>query len=175
MSLKVLYIWFGENPLPIERQNAIAETMAIYPNAEYICITKQKTFIDPKFKCIDPQEIIEQMLTYFGLVEIPERWKTYLIFSEWARYFYIAQNPGTLYLDTDCRMLKQYDFENEKKVLNPHNEIYLIYSTQSGIAKEILPIMKEQVKKVIASTILFAHLMNPLWGAEMPPEYFKHK
>lgn len=173
--MKILWIWFGENALPIERKNAIAETMLVYPDAEYVCITKQKAFLDPKIKCIDPQVVIDQMKVYFELKETPEVWKEYLIFSEWARYFYIANNPDTLYLDTDCRMLKQFDFNKAEKVLNPSLDIFLLYSPQNGIGKEILPILKEQAKKCIANTVFLARTIKPAWAGEMPGEYFKHK
>ena len=172
---QILWIWFGENSVPIERQNAIAETMLVYPDAEYVCITKQKSFLDPKIKCIDPQVITDQMVTYFELKETPEVWKEYLIFSDWVRYFYIANNPDTLYLDTDCRALKTFDFSKVEKVLNPKFDIFLLYSPANGIGKEILPILKEQSKKCISLTVFLARTIKPLWAGEMPEGYFKHK
>ena len=165
--MKILFFWIG-NELPEERKSAIASTMALYPEAQYFCITDQKYFVSPKIGCIDPQSIIDDMMRYFGFKVMPGQWKSPVILSDWARFFYLSVNPNALYLDTDCRMVKRFDFEGQANCLHAESDYYLIYSPKAGV--DFRPMMKNQAPGLLVGMAAKITWWKPLSGL-----YYKHR
>ncbi len=173
--MKILFIWEGTKDLPKSRAEAIAETMNLYPEAEYYCITKMHHFFSDKFKVIPWMVVMEEMMLFFGFQTIPYEWNRYMCFSDWARFWYLGNNADTLYLDTDCRMLKRYDFANEWRILYPEGNICILYSPDNAKGERLLALLDEQARKHVGLLLGFYQKMNPEWSATIPNEYFRHK
>lgn len=168
--MKILYIWDGRDSLPESRREAVHATLDLYPDAEYSCITRNKHFISDRFQIIPWDEILFQMLNHFGLRGVPYRWLDPVAFSDWARFWFLGLCGDTLYLDTDCRMLKRYDFGGE--AVQSLGNICLLYTPKLPDRGKILRLQEERAKVNIGLLIDFAYKLG--WKA-IPAEYFQHK
>jgi len=175
--MKILYIWDGlREPLPKDREECISATRAIYPNAKYACITKLNFFLEG-FEVISWDDVLHQMVKDFNLSEVPRSWNRFMEFSDWARFWYLANNPNTMYSDTDCQMLKYFDFEKQIKFIYPKKEIFLLYSPQSGMGKNSMELLKYTLSKNITGLLLpiYTRLDKVPWATKIPDEYVSHK
>lgn len=174
--MKILYIWEDSKLLPADRAADISATMKIYPDAEYLCITKSPEFFSSAFTVISWKKVMDEMIEYFKIRSVPYNWTKYMIFSDWARFWFLSHNGDTLYLDTDARMLKKIDFTDEKMILLPSNEICVLYSPDSENKNHFLRLLKERLMGGHGLGILY-HLsssFDPAWSKRIPREYFQH-
>lgn len=171
--MNLLYIWDGRNALPESRRKAIEATLGLYPEARCFCITRLKSFVSNRFEILDWDSLLLRMADHFGFKETPYRWQDPMTFSDWARFYHLAYNPDTLYLDTDCQMLLRYAFDIENKVIHSPNNICLVYSPNNSKAMNILELLRDR-KHVGTLMDLLPHF-GPTWSKPIPPEYFRHK
>lgn len=95
--MTILFIWDGvTKPLYEWRIKCIRRTMQIYPEAKFQVITTLKEFFG--MEIINANEILDKLNDEFCLnlsLSNP------IGFSDYARYYWLAKNSRTLYLDTD--------------------------------------------------------------------------
>lgn len=146
--------------------------MDLYPNADYFCITRLKFFISERFTLISWDDLLMRMADHFGFNEIPYGWHDPMTFSDWARFYYLAYNPDTLYLDTDCKMTEKYFFETERKFIHSPGNICLLYSPNQT-AMHPLEMIRERTN--VGLLIDLAFKMDRKWSKPISSQYFKHK
>lgn len=151
---------------------SILATRKLYPDAEFCCITKLKEFMG--MKIIPWEEIEDLMLRFFQWNEIPYHLNHWMCFSDWARFFFLGSYPDTLYLDTDCWILKRFDFENETKVRYSYGNICLLYAPGNGSASRFIALLKEQAKRNVGLLVDFANRL-PEFAEPIPQEFYSHK
>jgi hypothetical protein len=163
--VKILYVWDGHRDLPPERLESIEATRALYPDADFFCITKLKAFMS--FTVVPWFDLMEEMIRFLGFSSMPWRWNEWMCFSDWARFYWLGMNPNTLYLDTDARMLKRYEF-GDVPVYSPRN-ICLLYPGNCGA--RFLDLLKTRPR-----VNLLLNLFIPLsaWAQPMPEGHFRH-
>ncbi len=172
--MKVLYIWDGRHTLPDNRKAAVKATLDIYPEAECICISQFPEFYSSRFTMLDWFDIKDKMKAFLGLSATPYAWNHYMAFSDWARFWFLGHNPGSLYLDTDAKMLKRYDFDREHKALYSENNICALYSPANAKGENFLDMIQKRAKKNIGLLLDF-HAKFGAWAKPLPAEYFQHK
>lgn len=92
--MDILFIWVTVgSPLYEWRLKCIRRAVEVYPGANFKVITTLKEFFG--FEVIDAYEVW-QNLKIFNVDITDPIW-----FSDYARLFWLARNPNTLYLDTD--------------------------------------------------------------------------
>jgi hypothetical protein len=148
------------------------DTLDLYPDANVQCITQSDQFVSDHIGIIPWNEILFTMTSIFGFRDIPFRWHDPMTFSDWARFFWLGTHPDTLYLDTDCRMLKPYPFEDDGLMIHSPGNICLMYSPLTGLAARLLWILKNHQPAILMDTI---HHFHPSWSKPIPEEYFRHK
>lgn len=123
--MKILYIWDGiQQPFPEFRQANIKRCFELYPNAEYFCISKKDFFFSSDFKIIDWDSMVLEIENYFPFGKLHGISNS----SDWMRFWYLAHNPQTLYMDTDVFLNRFFDFESKTKPMFPTRDIYILYS-----------------------------------------------
>jgi hypothetical protein len=137
--IDILYIWNGKNELPDNRIICIENTHNVYPDCTYHCLTNKTPlpFLEP----ISWDDEMLKVASFFAIDNIPKQWEDFMTFSDWYRFYHLINHPNTLYLDTDCKINKMYDFESRGKLIYPQNEIFLLYSPINGSFAKIKPLL----------------------------------
>jgi len=164
--MRILYIW--DQNLPRARAECLDATELIYPDAEYICITKEPTFRG--YTVIPWEEVGEALLRFKGWKTLPYHWNHPLIFSDWARFWFLGNCWDTLYLDTDARMLERIEF-GEKVRYSP-NDTHVMYSPQNGAGGHLLPILREHSTPVFHHTIVYR--FDSAWSEPLSRDSYHH-
>ena len=174
--MNVLYIWEGCRPLPEERKQNIRLALDRYPQAKFFCITREKEFFDPRFNIVSWDETLRNIEDFFGVRDDISKFDNYINFSDWARFYFLVNNPDTLYMDTDVTLAKEYDFENEEKFLKPIREICLLYAPKNGAAENMIPILRKKLERRATYRILMniGRRMNGNWYSDISRDYFWH-
>jgi hypothetical protein len=96
--MNILFIWTGvTKPLYEWRIRCIRQAMKIYPEAKFQVITTLKEFFG--MQIIDANEILDKLNDEFSIgINLTDP----ICFSDYARYYWLARNPKTLYIDTDA-------------------------------------------------------------------------
>ncbi len=172
--MKILFIWEGVRDLPENRAEAIASTMNLFPEAEFLCITKFHSFFSDRFQVISWDDLMEEMRLYFGFKSIPYCWLSYMAFSDWARFYYLGHHGGTLYLDTDTRMLQRFEFG--EKVVYPEREICLLYAPGNPENRQnLLRLLKNRAKKRVNLLLDLHSQMKSGWAEMIPSAFYRHR
>lgn len=162
--MKILYIW-DKAEIPLARQACVKGTLSLYPDAEVYCITKAKIF--PGMKVIPWEEMLGKMKAFLGLKRTPYAWHNPICFSDWARFFFLAHNPNTLYLDTDCRLKARFDFETHAGAV--HAGIFLLYAHYDGLP--LLRMLKDRASQRVNLLNDFGDKLG--WEA-LPSFWYQH-
>lgn len=170
--MEIVYIWDGRNALPERRRACVQSALDLYPEATFSCITRLRHFVSPQFKVIPWDEILFQMTDYFNFKGIPYTWLDPMHFSDWARFWYLAHHPDTLYLDTDATVLKRLPLGD--KALCPPNNIHTLYSPPGFDGEHFLKLMKDQSHRHVGLLLSFAHRMKPEWSDPLPEGFVDH-
>lgn len=173
--MHILYIWDGRYALPENRRAAIEATLSLYPEARASCITRLKHFVSDQFEIIPWDDILFQMMNHFGFRSIPYKWMDPVTFSDWARFWYLGNNGDTLYLDTDCKMLKRYAFEKEFKAIYSPGNICLLYAPDGFKRENFLAMLEARARQHVGILMDFAGKFGSAWAKEIPSEYFQHR
>jgi hypothetical protein len=97
--MDILFIWTGSKiPLYEWRTRCIRRAVEIYPEANFKVITTLKGFFN--MEIIDAVELNKEMAEYKLDVH------SGVMFSDYARYYWLSKNPNTLYIDTDVWCVK---------------------------------------------------------------------
>jgi hypothetical protein len=145
--MKILFIWDGAHRFPDQRLIAVARCVKRYSDAELYCISKQPVFFSKDFKVIDWQEAKGGIIQMFGS-DISGRLDVgYMAFTDWARFWFLINNPGTLYLDTDIELLDEYPFKDSEKIVIPEGEIGVIYTPENGIGHRLKTVLLQRLQK----------------------------
>lgn len=173
--MKVLCIWEGVRSLPQERANNIRIALDRYPDGEFHCISRSKSFFCSEFKVIDWEDTVSEIEGFFCLKDVG-KFISYIYFSDWARFLFLAQNPDTLYMDTDVKLLKKYDFDKEEKFLKPKNEICILYAPKNGAASNMVPILRKKLERRPVYRMLYniGRRMDGDWHTDISRDYFYH-
>lgn len=174
--MKVLFIWEGREQLPQFRIDAIKKTVSLYPDADFYWVTNGAVPF-PNMKRIEWNDQLEKMQKFYGIDHCPDRWRDWMIFSDWFRFFFLITNPNTLYLDTDCGLVEPFDFESQKVLIYPFEEICLMYNPKGNPMRCIMPALKRSIARGKFTTLLhfYFHVKN-IPGAQMLPGfYYRHK
>lgn len=173
--MQILYIWDGRHELPAWRKARIDSTMSFYPDAEYVCISQFPTFHSSRFHMVNWFDVMDQMKAHFNLKEIPFRWRDPVCFSDWARFWWLGIYGNTLYLDTDAKMVRYYDFEAETKVIHSPDNICLLYSPKGFARGHFLKLQEAQAKRYMGILMGIHTRFSPEWSKPIPPDYFEHR
>jgi hypothetical protein len=93
--MNILFIWTGvTRPLYEWRIKCIRRALEVYPDANFKVITTLNEFFG--MEVIDAREILDKLNEYDVDIQDP------IFFSDYARYYWLARNPRTLYIDTDA-------------------------------------------------------------------------
>ena len=169
--MDIVYCWEGLRDLPEDRAEAIASTMNLYPDANFLCITKLHHFFSDRFQVISWDSVMQEMKAHFKFKEIPYGWNGYMCFSDWARFWYLGNHGDTLYLDTDAKMLKRFEFGD--KVVCPKREICLLYCPE-GMGGNLISLLDARARQHVTLLLDFAEKMDPAWSEPISREYFHH-
>ena len=170
--MKLVWIWDGRVSLPESRRKAVESALDLYPEAEAICITRNAHFVSDRVRIIPWDEILCPMLDRFGLRAVPYRWLEPVTYSDWARFWFLAHNPDTLYLDTDATVLKRLNLAD--KFLYPVGNIYALYAPPRFDGENLLHLMEERAKHNIGILIDFANKFSPEWASPLPLGFVEH-
>lgn len=165
--MNLLFIWDGRRDLPPERKAAVQSALSLYPDAQAFCITKQSEFLG--MKVVPWENIKAQISAFLAIPRDPYAWLDPMTFADWARFWFLAQHPNTLYLDTDCRMKARYDFETHGR--NMRAGIFLLYANVGSDGLSLLRMLKERAQHRI-------NLLNDfgpkLGWEELPERWYQH-
>lgn len=164
--MKILYIW--DKDLPPWRARMMDATEALYPDAEYYCITRENSFRG--YAVLEWEEIGEALMRFRGLKEWPYRWHHPLVFSDWARLWFLGHSWDTLYLDTDAQMLQRVEF-GEKVRFSP-GDTHVLYSPPNGEGRHLLPLLKSIETHAFYHTIV--NQFSPEWSEPLSTETYFH-
>ena len=95
--MNILFIWTGvTKPLYEWRMKCIRRALTIYPTAHFQVITTMKEFFN--MQVIEANDISNNLNDEFSIgITLHDP----ICFSDYARYYWLARNPQTLYIDTD--------------------------------------------------------------------------
>lgn len=104
-----------------------------------------------------------------GLIRPPYEWLNPMCFSDWARFWFLAGHPNTLYLDTDCRMKARFEFEHHKEFVRGEGDIHLLYAPVGFRGAHMIHMLKERRR-----INLLHDFRNKLEGDVLPRHWFTH-
>jgi hypothetical protein len=163
--MKILYVWDGKRDLPQARKACVHSTACLYPDAEIFCITKASEFLG--YRVISWDRLKAQMAAFLGVPKDTYAWNDPMTFADWARFYFLAMNPGTLYLDTDCRMKQRYDFQRPTQA-----GVFLLYVPPLFNGLPLLAKLKERAQKRVN---LLNDFKDALGWEEIPDHWYQHK
>ena len=141
VCMKILYIWDGEyQKLPDARHENIKTCLKFYPDAQYFCISKKPSFFSRDFKIIDWDQTVSEIETYFDFGKLEGIGNS----SDWMRFWFLAHNPDTLYMDTDITLKKGFDFHEVGRLMFPEKDIYILYSGNEDHGSDIIEAMEAE-------------------------------
>lgn len=164
--MRILYVW--DKDLPAWRSAYLDATEALYPDAEYLCITKESYFRG--YTVIPWDEIGEALMRTFHFKEWPYRWNHPLVFSDWARFWFLGNCWDTLYLDTDAKMLER--IELGERVRYSPGDTHVLYSPPSGESRHFLTLLHAQATPVFHHTIVNRFTSD--WSEPLPRTCYFH-
>ena len=86
----------------------IQRATEVYPDAQFVAITNKPEVFPECFRFITCAEDKEELLDVYDTKDDRDRInRHYIFFSDYARMHYLANNPDTLYIDTDTYCLKR--------------------------------------------------------------------
>lgn len=175
--MNLLFIWAGDlEPLPAYRRAAVEATRAMYPDARALCISRWPEFL-PGFEVLPWDAVVEEMAADLDVAEVPVTWRRgYMAFSDWARFWFLAKNPDTFYLDTDARPVAPIPLGGLEKFTLPYWEIFALYAPQNGAAANLLPILRQlKARNLDAALLQLAETLRPLpWVGTFRPNAVEH-
>lgn len=139
--MNLLFIWDGAKDLPAERLENINACLTLYPDTTYYCITRLPFFCSDKINIISWDKYEQEISDHF---KYPKTFPNLFIFTEWARFWFLANNPNTLYIDTDVKLLQYYDYESSDKYIHTDFDINLLYSPKQGMPNLITNMEKNK-------------------------------
>lgn len=174
--MKILYIWNGKDKLNGMRNNCIEETRALYPDADYYCVTEDNEIM-PFAKKISWSKEKNKLKKFYGLKTFPKQWKNFITFSDWYRFYFLINNPNTLFLDTDCKMVKYFDFENEEKVIYAEQEICLLYAPKNNSFNAMKLTLERHIELKCYGNLLGTcmYIKNQMNSKVLDASYYNHK
>jgi len=123
MIKNVLFIWYGlREPLYTLRDKCIINAIQKYPEAKFRVITSLKAFYD--MEIVNVYDVIDEMKKEDLYTDINH----YMALSDEMRFWWLKNNPETLYLDTDtwCEetmpYMKECGHMNIEALWNGNNE-----------------------------------------------------
>jgi len=102
--MDILFIWFGKSdPLYEWRDACIRRAFEMYPEANFKCITTLKDFYG--MELIDANELCTKMESegYYSDID------NFMALSDEMRFYWLARNKNTLYLDTDTYCSERFE------------------------------------------------------------------
>jgi len=108
--MDILFIWFGKvEPLYAWRDACIRRAFELYPEANFKCITTLKDFYG--MEIIDAEEVAAKMKSegYYSDID------NFIALSDEMRFWWLARNKNTLYLDTDIYCVDKFNTDNTPK------------------------------------------------------------
>lgn len=174
--MNILHIWKGDREISRDRISTIEQVHELYPDANFLLLTNGNPLL-PYQKIINWEEEKERMIKFYNLSFFPTQWNEYMAFSDWYRFYYLINNPNTLFLDTDCRMLKHFDFEKEDKIIYTYNEICLLYSPSNNSFGNLKKILDRYIELKLYGLLvsLSLHIENQSFTKNLDNSYFKHE
>lgn len=174
--MNILHIWEGKNEMEKERVDAIAKTHVLYPDSKFLFMTKGTSIFDYQI-ILNWEKEKRKMLKFYGLSSLPKEWESYMPFSDWFRFYFLINNPGTLFLDTDCWMNNRFDFENQDRIINPENEICLLYAPKNNSFLGMKKILDRHIELKCFGILLglCGYLKKNMNSLQIDPIYFSHK
>jgi hypothetical protein len=166
--MNLLFVWDGKREIPQDRKACVQSALSLYPDAKAFCITKQSEFMG---MTVVPWENAKgQMAAFLRIPKDTYAWNDPMTFADWARFWFLAQNPNTLYLDTDCRMKARYDFETHGR--DTHAGIFLLYANAANEGLSILRMLRERAEQRVN---LLNDFGEKLGWEELPDHWYQHK
>lgn len=165
--MKILYVWDGRRELPPQRNACVSAALSLYPDAEFACITMSSSFYSAAIKVIPWDMVKAQLSAFLGVPKDAYAWHDPMCFSDWARFWFLANNPDTLYLDTDCRMKARFDFRDRPM----HAGIFLLYTHAGSDGSALMRMLKARAGKRINVLNDFGDKLG--WD-ELPPFWYHH-
>lgn len=102
--MDILFIWYGKlEPIYGWRDTCIRRALELYPEANFKCITTLKEFYG--MELIDANALCEEMEAegYYSDME------NFMVLSDEMRFWWLARNKNTLYMDTDTFCIKPFE------------------------------------------------------------------
>lgn len=163
MIKNILFIWYGlREPLYTLRDRCIIQALKIYPKANFKVITAMKAFYD--MEIINVYDIIEEMKKEDLYTDINH----YMALSDEMRFWWLKNNPETLYLDTDTWCKEQMPYMEKCG----HMNIEALWNGNNEHTKPFDDIMNKRKKGELYNTYI-----PELYQSESVPldKYFSHK
>lgn len=166
--MRILYVW-DKPEIPDTRKACVTGTLSLYPDAEAFCITKAPKFMG--MKVIPWMEVLGKMKAFFGFQKTPYAWNNPMCFSDWARFWFLANNDNTLYLDTDCRMKARFDFETNGAFVQSDGNICLLYAPKGWNGNSLLLKLKDRARERVN---LLYDFRSKLDAEKLPVWWYSH-
>jgi hypothetical protein len=149
------------------RKACVASALSLYPDARPLCITRASSFYSPAFKVIPWDSVMGQLAAFLRVPKDAYAWTDPMCFSDWARFWFLAHNPDTLYLDTDCRLKARFDFKDRPM----HAGIFLLYASAGFDGLALLRMLKARSEKRLN---LLNDFGEKLGWEELPAFWYQH-
>lgn len=106
--MTILFIWLGiTGEFDLWRKMCIFRAKKLYPEAKVKIISSSKKLFD--FDIIDAHEIKEKLKENNWFCKFED----YILFSDYARFYWLMNYKNTLYLDTDTWCKRRYEYTNK--------------------------------------------------------------
>lgn len=103
--MKILFTWKTHKRIDKARLACIKRAREIYPDAKFVFITDDRSFVEEGDEVLPVRRVTKILVNDFKVM--PARLRSYLGFTDYAKFWYLSQNENTMYLDTDVYCLKK--------------------------------------------------------------------
>jgi hypothetical protein len=172
--MKLLYIWDGGKEVPAQRRAAVRSVVEKYPMAERWAITQDREFFGPGYRVLPWAQAVDGIQEYFGRPDDGGALSAgYQHLSDWARFCFLLQNPGTLYLDTDITLPEQFDFEAEPRAMTGAGLVCLLWAPSNRAFGGFEPLLRGRFFRNYGLLYKVPRKLDGPWLGKLDAKHFR--
>lgn len=152
---KVLYIWDGLKPMEPLRIGCIDSFVKYYPDVELVLLTRDTETYKDKFTCIDWMDGFQSVVKYFGLSG-SQPTDPYS-FGDVYRWFWLMENIGCAYIDTDMSFKGKISLHKTKITAN---SMGFLYNPSEKMSEKIVIMLKKFFQQKPRIRNIFGEFIN---------------